>query len=168
MYYESLPLMARKSPRTPTTCRSEGNYHSHQTTVSNTVSCVSGSFSSSPVARKGPGDLLVPSRTQEMPRKRDACRVAVLPHHHALLMCIHSESCLKALKYYLCALVTLWKHLIPRLYHRGLRKSLGNATCRVAVQPHHYATTMRTYQITLKSPSDLTTLSSIHLQDKYY
>jgi hypothetical protein len=72
MSYESLPLIARKSPRTPTTCRSEGNYHSHQTTALNTVSYVSGSFSSSPMARKVPGDLLVPSRTQEMPRKRDA------------------------------------------------------------------------------------------------
>jgi hypothetical protein len=62
-------VIVRRSPRTPTTCRPEGNYHSHQTTVSNTVSYVSESFFGSPVARKVPDDLLVLSGTQEKPQK---------------------------------------------------------------------------------------------------
>jgi hypothetical protein len=72
MFHESPPVVTRRSPRNPNTSKSGGNCHSHQTACSNTVSYVLGSFSGSSVARKVPGDSLVPTRTHEKPRKCDA------------------------------------------------------------------------------------------------
>ena len=72
MFHKPSTLCVGRPSQNTKTCMIGEDLFSQQSALSSTNSKVPGSFSGSPVARKGPGNLFMIPRAQEKPRKLDA------------------------------------------------------------------------------------------------